>query len=83
MLQRKIEAVKNIRCSGKSSPPLEMRWLSGRLLCLCCHGGITGVPQVSIPGATIDGLPIGLSIFGGRGSDATLVTVARALAAAI
>jgi amidase len=49
-----------------------------RLLCLCCHGGLTGVPQVSIPGATVDGLPVGLSIVGGPGSDATLVAVAAA-----
>jgi amidase len=48
-------------------------------LCLCCHGGLTGVPQVSIPGATIEGLPIGLSIVGGPGSDATLVAVAATL----
>ena len=46
-----------------------------RILCLCCHGGLTGMPQVSIPGATVDGLPVGLSIVGGRGSDATLVAV--------
>src|SRR5438874_7573415 len=50
-----------------------------RLLCLCCHGGLTGVPQVSIPGATVDGLPIGLSIVGAPGSDATLIAVAAAL----
>ena len=50
-----------------------------RILCLCAHGGLTGVPQVSIPGATVDGLPIGLSIIGGYGSDATLVAVAQAL----
>jgi amidase len=50
-----------------------------RLLCLCCHGGLTGVPQISIPGATVEGLPIGLSIVGGPGSDATLVAVAAAL----
>jgi amidase len=50
-----------------------------RLLCLCCHGGLTGVPQVSIPGATVDGLPVGLSIVGGPGSDATLIAVARAV----
>jgi len=50
-----------------------------RLLCLCCHGGLTGVPQVSIPGATVDGLPVGLSIVGGRGSDATLIAVASSL----
>jgi amidase len=51
-----------------------------QLLCLCCHGGLTGVPQVSIPGTEVDGLPVGLSIIGGRGTDATLVAVAAALA---
>ena len=53
--------------------------LRDRISCLCSHGGLTGVPQVSLPGAEIDGLPIGLSIVGARGSDATLVAVARAL----
>jgi amidase len=56
--------------------------LRDRLLCLCCHGGLGGVPQISIPGAAVDGLPVGLSIVGARGSDASLVAVARALAAA-
>jgi amidase len=54
--------------------------LRERILCLCAHGGLTGVPQVSLPGATIDGAPIGLSIVGGHGTDASLVAVARALA---
>jgi amidase len=54
--------------------------LRDRITALCCHGGLTGVPQVSIPGATVEGLPVGLSIVGARGSDATLVAVARALA---
>jgi len=53
--------------------------LRDRISCLCSHGGLTGVPQVSIPGAEVDGLPIGLSIVGGRGSDASLVAVARHL----
>jgi amidase len=53
--------------------------LRDRISCLCSHGGLTGVPQVSLPGAEVDGLPIGLSIVGGRGSDASLVAVARAL----
>jgi amidase len=51
-----------------------------RILCLCCHGGLTGVPQVSIPGASVGGLPIGLSVLGGHGSDAALVAVGAALA---
>jgi amidase len=53
--------------------------LRDRITCLCAHGGLTGVPQVSIPGAVVDGLPVGLSIVGGRGTDATLVAVARAM----
>jgi amidase len=54
--------------------------LRERITRLCCHGGLTGVPQVSIPGSAVDGLPIGLSILGAPGTDATLVAVARALA---
>ena len=40
------------------------------------------MPQVSFPGSTADGLPVGLSIVGGAGTDAALVAVAHALAAA-
>src|SRR6266481_5466844 len=54
--------------------------LRDRITALCSHGGLTGVPQVSIPGATVDGVPVGLSILGARGSDASLVAVARAVA---
>jgi len=54
--------------------------LRGRITCLCAQGGLTGVPQVNLPGATVGGLPVGLSIMGPRGSDASLVAVARALA---
>jgi amidase len=61
------------------SPATEQR---DRLLCLCCHGGLTGVPQVSIPGASVSGLPVGLSIVGRPGSDTTLVALAHALASA-
>jgi amidase len=53
--------------------------LRDRITALACHGGLTGVPQVSIPGTAVAGLPIGLSIIGPRGSDATLVAVAKAL----
>ena len=53
--------------------------LRDRITCLCSQGGLTGVPQVNIPGAMVDGAPVGLSIIGGRGSDAVLVAVAQAL----
>lgn len=50
-----------------------------QILCLCAHGGLTGVPQLNIPGATVDGAPVGLSIIGGRGTDTSLVAVAIAM----
>lgn len=57
--------------------------LRDRITCLCAQGGLAGFPQVNLPGATtVDGLPVGLSIIGPRGSDANLVAVARAMEAA-
>lgn len=50
-----------------------------RISSLCAHGGLTGVCQVSIPGAGVDGLPVGLSLVAAAGCDATLVAVVRAL----
>lgn len=50
-----------------------------RILCLCAHGGLTGVPQVSIPGSTVDGLPVGLSLLAAPGADALLAGIALAL----
>jgi amidase len=50
-----------------------------RILGLCAHGGLAGLPQLSLPGAAVDGLPVGLSIIGGPGSDASLAAVAQAL----
>ena len=53
--------------------------LRARIGCLTAQGGLTGVPQVSLPGAHVEGLPVGLSILGARGSDAALVAVAKAM----
>jgi len=53
-----------------------------RILCLCAHGGLTGVPQVSVPGSTVDGLPVGLSILAGPGADALLAGIALAMTGA-
>ena len=46
-------------------------------MCLLCIAGLSGLPQVSLPMARIDGLPIGLSLIGPRGSDTTLLALAR------
>ncbi|HEV8436582.1 MAG TPA: amidase [Methylomirabilota bacterium] len=63
----------------KGLPLATLDPLRARINCLAAHGGLTGVPQVSLPGATVDGLPVGLSILGARGSDAALVAVAKAM----
>ena len=55
--------------------------LRARILCLAAHGGLAGFPQVSLPGAEVAGLPVGLSVVGARGSDAALVAVATAMEA--
>ena len=52
-----------------------------RISCLCSHGGLTGVPQVSMPLGEVDGLPVGLSIIARPGDDAALVALARELEA--
>jgi amidase len=53
--------------------------LRDRISCLTSHGGLTGVPQVSIPGATVDGVPVGLSIIAARDADLDLLRVAVSL----
>lgn len=53
--------------------------LRDRISCLCAQGGLTGSPQVNLPGASVDGAPVGLSIIGGRGTDAALIAVAQAM----
>ena len=53
-----------------------------RISALTCLGGLTGSPQVNLPGATVDGAPVGLSIVGGHDTDLDLACVARAFAMA-
>jgi amidase len=65
----------------KGLPLTVLEPLRARITSLTAHGGLTGVPQVSVPGATVDGLPVGLSLVGAPGTDATLVALARALEA--
>ncbi|MDB5375761.1 MAG: amidase family protein [Rubritepida sp.] len=53
--------------------------LRDQILCLCAQGGLAGHPQVNLPGATVEGRPVGLSILAARGADTLLVRTALAL----
>jgi amidase len=66
----------------KGQPLTALEPIRARILGLAALGGLTGVPQVSVPGASVNGLPVGLSLVGGHGADATLVAVAKAMEAA-
>jgi amidase len=48
-------------------------------MCLLCISGHTGMPQVSLPMALLDGLPLGLSLLGARGADVDLLALSRRL----
>jgi amidase len=45
-------------------------------MCLLCIAGLAGLPQLSLPLAQIDGLPLGLSIVGRQGADTMLLSLA-------
>jgi len=65
----------------KGLPLHQLDPLRERISCLTSQGGLTGVPQVNFPGATVDGAPVGLSIIGARGTDLDLLRVAVAFEA--
>ena len=59
---------------------LEIRFRH-RAMCLLCIAGLGGLPQISLPLASFEGLPLGLSLVGPRGSDLALLDLAQRVAA--
>lgn len=57
---------------------LEIR-VRARAMSLLCIAGLAGLPQVSLPLSSMDGLPIGLSLVGPWGSDMRLLALSRQL----
>jgi amidase len=55
----------------------------GRLIALTTPASTIGAPQISLPLAQVDGLPVGLSLIGPKGSDEMLIAFARQVAAAL
>ena len=48
----------------------DARLRNSRMLCIA---GLTGRPQLNLPVASVDGLPVGLSLLGARGEDELLI----------
>ena len=61
---------------------LEIRFRH-QAMCLLCIAGLGGLPQISLPLATFEGLPLGLSLVGPRDSDAALLDLAQQVAASV
>ena len=60
-----------------NTPPASLDQWRTNLLSLTCIAGLAGLPQVTIPIAKVNGLPVGLSLLGPRGADEELLDVAR------
>jgi amidase len=73
--------------SPRAAPPLgtpvdkiEIEYRN-QAMCLLCIAGLAGLPQLSMPMARIDTLPLGLSIVGRPGSDTMLLELAARVSA--
>ena len=61
----------------------ERKGALSQIIRLTCIGGTTGRPQLTLPLAEVDGLPVGLSLMGSRGDDEALIGFALAIEAAM
>jgi amidase len=57
---------------GTEASELEIHFRH-QAMCLLCIAGLGGLPQVSLPLATFNGCPLGLSVVGRRGADLDLL----------
>jgi len=69
-----------ILAPGLDEPFSAMRRAVERIIELTAIAGLTGAPQINLPLATHEGIPVGLSLIGPAGSDARLLALARRLA---
>lgn len=61
----------------KDTPTAEIESFRTRTLMLTCVAGMARLPQVSLPLATVEGAPVGLSILAAPGNDMQLLGFAR------
>ena len=63
----------------RNALPADTEDFRARALALLCAAGLARLPQVSLPLATLDGCPLGLSLIAARGGDTMLLALARKL----
>jgi len=59
-----------------TSSPAELDVYRMRIMSFTCIAGLGGLPQISIPAGSADGVPIGVSLIGWPGADETLLELA-------
>jgi amidase len=62
-----------------SAPESTLEDYRNKALSMLCIAGIAGLPQVNLPLANRLGSPLGLSLIGPRGSDRSLIALAKSL----
>jgi amidase len=61
----------------RGSAPQVVDGLRSRALPMLCIAGLARLPQVSLPLATLEGCPLGLSLIAARGNDTMLLDIAK------
>ncbi len=64
----------------RGQPRSVTKALRRRIVTLTCIAGLAGTPQITLPLAEVDGVPLGVSLIGPRGSDEQLLGFARQFA---
>ena len=67
----------------RDADPAEVDAVRLRTMALTCIAGLAGLPQVSLPLATPEGVPLGVSLLGPAGSDRALIGLAVQIHAAL
>jgi len=65
----------------KSTPEDELQAFREQALQLLCLSGNSGLPQITVPLASVHGAPMGVSLMGPHGSDKRLIALAQSLLA--
>lgn len=67
----------------RSSDEVSLEAYRNQAVQMLCLAGLAGFPQISLPLASRDGAPLGISLLGPASTDRSLIAIAQQLAAAV